>query len=101
MVEYGLKDKVVLITGMNNPYGIGAATALAFACEGAKLVLVYKKIPRLFDENKTDRNGVDRYYASNAGNADAVERKLKGTGADYILLERDISDEDDVKEMRN
>jgi 3-oxoacyl-[acyl-carrier protein] reductase len=99
MVEYGLEDKVVLITGMNNPYGIGATTALAFACEGAKLVLVYKKIPRLFDENKTDRNGVDRYYAANAGNADAVERMLKEIGADYILLEKDISNEDDVKEI--
>ena len=44
MVEYGLKDKVALITGMNNPYGIGATTALALAREGAKLVLVYKRI---------------------------------------------------------
>lgn len=97
MVEYGLKEKVVLITGMNNPYGIGAATAIAFAREGAKLVLVYKKIPRHFDGDKTDRNGVDRYYAANAGNADVVEGKLKEIGADYIVLEKDISDEEDVK----
>ena len=80
MVEYGLKDKVALITGMNNPYGIGATTALALAREGAKLVLVYKRIHRPFDENKTDRNGVDRYYAANAGNADAVESKLREAG---------------------
>ena len=53
MVEYGLKDKVALITGMNNPYGIGATTALALAREGAKLVLVYKRIHRPFDENKS------------------------------------------------
>ena len=99
MVEYGLKDKVALITGVNNPYGIGAATAIAFAREGAKLVLVYKKIPRPFDENKTDRHGVDRYYAANAGNADAVERKLKEVGAEYILLESDISDEYAVKDI--
>ena len=38
-----MKDKVALITGANNPQGIGAATALAFAREGAKVVLVYKK----------------------------------------------------------
>ena len=74
MIEYGLKDKVVLITGINNSYGIGAATALAFAREGAKRVLVYKKTPRPSDENKTDRNGVDRYYAVNTGNADAIDR---------------------------
>ena len=82
MVEYGLKEKVALITGINNPWGIGAAAALAFAREGAKLVLVYKKVSRSFDEKKTDRNGVDRYYAANAGNADEVERRLRELGAD-------------------
>lgn len=40
MMDYGLKDKVVLITGVNNPQGIVAATALAFAGEGAKVVLI-------------------------------------------------------------
>jgi len=35
MIDTGLKDKVALITGINNPYGIGAATAKAFAAEGA------------------------------------------------------------------
>ncbi len=35
----GLHDKVVLITGANNPLGIGAATAHAFAREGAKVAL--------------------------------------------------------------
>ncbi len=99
MIEYGLKDKVALITGVNNPYGIGAATALAFAREEAKLVLVYKRIPRPFDAAKTDRNGVDRYYAANAGNADVVESKLKEAGTDYLLLESDISSEDAVREI--
>ena len=44
MVNYGLKDRVAIITGANNPWGIGATTALAFAREGAKVVLVYKKV---------------------------------------------------------
>ena len=99
MVNYGLADKVAIITGANNPWGIGAATALAFAREGAKVVLVYKKVDRPFDPAKTDRNGVDRYYGANAGNADAVESKLKEMGADYIILESDISSEDAVKEI--
>ncbi|MBR5508961.1 MAG: SDR family oxidoreductase [Lachnospiraceae bacterium] len=99
MVNYGLKNRVALITGANNPQGIGAATALAFAREGAKVVLVYKKVFRPFDKNKTDKNGIDRYYEANAGNADTVESKLKEMNADYILLERDISNEDAVKEI--
>ena len=36
MIDYGLKDRVALITGANNPWGIGATTALAFAREGAQ-----------------------------------------------------------------
>ena len=96
MVNYGLKDKVAIITGANNPWGIGATTALAFAREGAKVVLVYKKVFRPFDETKMDRNGVDRYYGANA---DVVEAKLKEMKADYIVLESDISNEDDVKNI--
>ena len=99
MVDYGLKDKVALITGANNPRGIGAATALAFAREGAKVVIVYKKVLRPFDPAKTGCDGVDRYYAANAGNADAVERKLKAMGADCMVLESDIADEDAVKKI--
>lgn len=99
MVDYGLKDKVALITGTNNPQGIGATTALAFAREGAKVVLVYKKVIRQFDESKTGENGVDRYYAANAGNADMVESKLKEMNAEYLILERDISNEDSVKDI--
>ena len=99
MVDYGLKDKVALITGSNNPWGIGAATALAFAREGAKVVLVYKKIDRPFDETKTDRHGVDRYYCANAGDAKFVEEKLREIGADYLVIESDISSEDMVKDI--
>ena len=99
MIDYGLKDKAALITGANNPQGIGAATALAFAREGAKVVLVYKKIARTFDEQKIDRNGADRYYAANAGNADEVAGKLKAIKADFLVLESDISDENEVKKI--
>ena len=99
MINYGLSDKVAIITGTNNPQGIGATTALAFAREGAKVVLVYKKVDRPFDETKTDRNGVDRYYAANAGSADAVEARLREMQADYLILEKDISDEEAVQEI--
>ena len=66
MVNYGLKGRVVIITGANDPQGIGAATAFAFVGEGAKVVLVYKKVSRQFDKNRTHKNGEDRYYEANA-----------------------------------
>ena len=99
MADYGLKDKVALITGANNPQGIGAATALAFAREGAKVALIYRKVPRKFDPGKIGSNGADRYYAANAGDAGTVGDKLKELGADHIILESDISDEDAVKSI--
>ena len=99
MVSYGLQDKVALITGTNNPQGIGAATALAFAREGARLVLVYKKEPRSFDESRTGQNGTDRYFAANAGSADAVAARLRELGADFMILESDVSDEEAVKKI--
>ena len=99
MVNYGLKDRVALITGANNPQGIGAATALAFAREGAKVVLVYKRLPRPFDEEKTGRNGTDRYFKANAGNADVVESRLGEMNAEYLVLESDISDEEAVQNI--
>lgn len=99
MVNYGLENRVALITGANNPQGIGAATALAFAREGAKVVLVYKKVLRPFDRNKIDQNGADRYYHANAGNAAVVESRLREMNADYMILESDISSEEAVKEI--
>ena len=99
MIDYGLQGKVALITGANNPQGIGAATALAFAREGAKVVLVYKRVDRPFDETKTDKNGVDRYYGANAGDASAVEAMLEEMNADYLVIESDVSYEDCVKEI--
>ena len=52
MICYGLENKVAIITGANNPQGIGATTALALAREGAKVVLVYKKVLRPFDPTR-------------------------------------------------
>ena len=90
---------MALITGANNPQGIGAATALAFAREGARVALVYKKVPRPFDPAKTDKNGPDRYYAANAGDADIVAAKLREMHAEHMILQKDIADEEAVKEI--
>jgi NAD(P)-dependent dehydrogenase (short-subunit alcohol dehydrogenase family) len=44
MMPTGLHGKVVLITGANNPAGIGAATARAFGSAGAKVALTYLRL---------------------------------------------------------
>jgi 3-oxoacyl-[acyl-carrier protein] reductase len=39
MIDTGLKNKVAIVTGAN--HGIGAATAIALAKEGAKVFVTY------------------------------------------------------------
>lgn len=94
-----LKNKTAIITGANNPQGIGAATAFAFASEDVNLVLVYKIIPREYDESKINCNGFDRYFKVNSDNAAIVEEKLRSMDANFLTIEGDISDEQCVKEI--
>ena len=61
--------------------------------------MVYKRVDRLFDINKAGKNGADRYYAANAGEATFVEEKLREMKSEYLILERDISDEEAVKDI--
>jgi 3-oxoacyl-[acyl-carrier protein] reductase len=98
-MEFGLQNRIAIITGTNNPQGIGAATALALANEGVRLALIYKKIPHKYAESKTDSDGLDRYFKANSGDMTEVEKKLKALNADYFVLESDISNEQSVIEI--
>lgn len=71
-----LKDKVALITGSSR--GIGRATALLFAREGAKVIVNYSKSRK---------------------EANAVVNEIRGPGSDAIAVKCNISDEKEVKEM--
>ena len=70
------KNKVVLITGSSR--GIGRATAIAFAKEGAKVIINYVK------------------------NKEAGEKtvgEIKNLGTEAIAIQADIASESDVKRM--
>lgn len=71
-----LKNKVALITGSSR--GIGRATALLFAKEGANIVVNYSKSEK--ESNK-------------------VIDEIKKLGSDAIRIKCDVSDEKQVKEM--
>jgi 3-oxoacyl-[acyl-carrier protein] reductase len=96
-MDLGLTDKITLISGANNPQGIGAATALAFAREGAKIALLYKKLDFEYDDAKTGNEGIDRYHKALAANADDVVEQLHEAECEPFVLEGDISDPQSVK----
>lgn len=68
MIDLGFKNKVLLITGAN--HGIGAATAKAFAKQGAKVCITYYREPCKFSEKKlqnalTKNKGGELLYRAN------------------------------------
>lgn len=73
-----LKNKVVLITGASR--GIGRATALGFAKEGAKIVVNYRN-----SENK----------------AKEVVEEIKKINSEALAIKCDVSSENEVKNMIN
>ncbi|HSI76943.1 MAG TPA: SDR family oxidoreductase [Lunatimonas sp.] len=91
MVDYGLKDNVVLITGTNNPKGIGASIALAYAEQGAKVALVYKKMDFDYKEELAIGDCVDSYFKALSMDCSEVEGAISKITKDYVIIESDIS----------
>jgi 3-oxoacyl-[acyl-carrier protein] reductase len=94
MIDYGLKDKVVLITGANNPLGIGAAAARAFAAQGARIFVTYKRAEpaREFAADELSQPGEALYTRNNAQDASAVLREIRQVGGEAEAMEVDLSD---------
>jgi len=90
MIDTGLKNKVVLISGVNNPHGIGAATAKAFASQGAAVFATYLRLPS--KESPTDVPGEGFYLAQNAKSADEVITAIRERGGNIEGLEADLGE---------
>jgi hypothetical protein len=86
MVDTGLRGKVVLVTGANNPYGIGAAVARACAEQGAKIFLHYfRALPSITDNQQKpeiDVPGVAFYFSQQVKSADQVLTDIRRFNVD-------------------
>ncbi len=105
MIDTGLKDKVVIVTGANNKYGIGAATAEAFAREGAKVFLNYLCLSAEeygFKESeikKANMPGLPFYFKNWAMTADEVVRQVQESGGQASSWECDLSNPDSIPQL--
>jgi len=73
-----LKDRVALVTGSSR--GVGRSVALAYAKEGAKVIV---------------------NYSSNEKAANEVVEKIKEMGSDAIAVKADVANKDDVEAIVN
>ena len=92
MIDTGLQGKVVLVTGAN--HGIGAATAKAFAAEGAAVFVQYLSLPldERFAGAEPETPGEAAYRAGLATDADDVVAAIRESGGRVDAWEADLTD---------
>jgi len=81
MIDTGLQDKVVLVTGANNPFGIGAAIAEAFATQGASVFITYLR-------QQLEEFGIDAVTAADSTTPGELFYRTRNADAPSAVLER-------------
>ena len=84
----GFKGNIVLITGASA--GIGAATALAFAAEGAKLLLAARRVEKLAEvASQAKQRGAEAVHAFtlDVRNQRAVESAIAALPAEWAAID--------------
>lgn len=96
LLDPKLRQKVALVTGTNNPHGIGAAIAQAFGEQGAKVFLHYFRwTPRSgadFQSRADSSPGESFYYSQQTKSIDEVLEGVRESGAQVAALEADLAD---------
>ena len=95
MLDPGLKEKVALVTGTNNPHGIGAAVARAFAAQGARVFLHYfrsRPTTAMNAQWSADTSpGESFYYSQQTKSIEEVLENVRESGAEVAAFEADLA----------
>ena len=86
MINPGLDGRAVLVTGANNPVGIGAAVAVAFASVGAKLFLHFARTP--YEQTA----GTEFYRQQQSKSCREVLERIAAGGATANAYEAEFND---------
>jgi 3-oxoacyl-[acyl-carrier protein] reductase len=105
MIDTGLESKVVLVTGANNPYGIGAGIARAFAAQRSKVFLTYlRESPQTYGVSEEEAKmatapskAFGRYQTSQS--ADKVVREIRESGGEVEAMELDLAQTDRIPRL--
>ncbi|MFN8531909.1 MAG: SDR family oxidoreductase [Anaerolineae bacterium] len=94
MIDPRLQGKVALITGANNPRGIGAAVARALAAQGTAVFLTYKRgtpvdPPASAEEAK---GGAHTYAYHSSLSAESIVESIHASGGRAAAAELDLTD---------
>ncbi|MHC4536659.1 MAG: SDR family NAD(P)-dependent oxidoreductase [Planctomycetota bacterium] len=101
MIDTGLANKVVIVTGAN--HGMGAAIAITFAQEGAKVfVHCYRGGAEAYgelgeeDARKATVPGRAYYYKMQTKSADEVVKAIGDLGGECFALESDLAEPSNI-----
>jgi len=104
MIDPGLRNKVVLVTGGNNPFGIGACVARAFASHGARIFIHYfRQEIDLSGPGKQDRHsqepGLSFFFEQQQKAADEVVASIRKSGGIAESWEADLRYPQNVRRL--
>jgi 3-oxoacyl-[acyl-carrier protein] reductase len=97
MIDLGLNEKVVLVTGGNNPYGIGAAIAREFATHGAEVFIHgYCQDVDHSSISQKQEPGLQFFFEQQKKSAEEVAASIREAGGKAEHWDGDLRDHQNV-----
>jgi 3-oxoacyl-[acyl-carrier protein] reductase len=90
MIDPGLSNKVALVTGANNPLGIGAAIARTLAAHGCRIFIHYFRHQEEEFAGKSTEPGLELFFEQQRKNADEVIASIRERGGKAESWEGDL-----------